>query len=111
MFTRATIALAFVLGAAAPTATEERPVQHANDVLTDRFDDVADSRGAGVAGVPVPPRREAAMTIMLTSEQGARSFIEQFDPIPTLQQELVTLASAGLLMGLISGTMAYLQLI
>jgi hypothetical protein len=43
--------------------------------------------------------------------QAARARIEDFGPMPTVQQQLITLAVAAAVMVCISGSMAYLGLI
>ena len=43
--------------------------------------------------------------------QAARARIDDFGPMPTMHQQLITLAVAGATMVLISGTMAYFGLI
>ncbi len=43
--------------------------------------------------------------------QAARARIEDFGPLPTVRQQIITLAAAGAAMILISGTMAYLGMI
>jgi len=43
--------------------------------------------------------------------QAVRARIEDFGPLPTVRQQIITLAAAGTAMILISGTMAYLGMI
>jgi hypothetical protein len=43
--------------------------------------------------------------------QVARARIEEFGPMPTVRQQIITLAAAGAAMLLISGTMAHFGLI
>jgi hypothetical protein len=43
--------------------------------------------------------------------RAARARIDDFGPMPTMRQQIITLAAAGAAMVVISGTMAYLGLI
>jgi hypothetical protein len=43
--------------------------------------------------------------------RAARARIEDFGPVPTVRQQIITLAVAGAVMIVISGTMSYLGLI
>jgi len=57
------------------------------------------------------PKGDKKMRSRSQQARAARARIEDFGPVPTVRQQIITLAVAGAVMIVISGTMSYLGLI